>query len=132
MRLCAVGATYCALAHALPKAHLPKLFLALRTRRLQLLSALLPVVGMSGKSGGDGFALDAVMDFVGAAFSNSSAEVRGAAVQLTLQVRSGRGWWCTIPGLLAACSTKCMPAACCHTCLECISVRTNICDWLWR
>lgn len=54
-------------------------------RRLQLLSALLPAVGMAGR-GGEGFELEGVMEFVGAAFSNSSAEVRGAAVQLTLQV----------------------------------------------
>ncbi|GAB4823407.1 hypothetical protein N2152v2_010453 [Parachlorella kessleri] len=54
--------------------------------RLQLLSALLPVIGMAGKTGNEGFQLEAVMEFVGAAFGNSSAEVRGAAVQLTLQV----------------------------------------------
>jgi hypothetical protein len=54
--------------------------------RLQLLSALLPVLGMAGKAGSEGFQLDAVMGFVGAAFGNSNAEVRAAAVQLTLQV----------------------------------------------
>ena len=53
--------------------------------RLQLVSALLPVVGMAGRAG-EGFQLEAVMDFVGPALSNSSAEVRGAAVALTLQV----------------------------------------------
>lgn len=54
--------------------------------RLQLLSTLLPVIGMAGKGGGDGFQLDAVMEFVGAAFGNSNADVRAAAVLLTLQV----------------------------------------------
>ena len=55
-------------------------------RRLQLVAALLPVVGMSGR-GSDGFQLESLMDFANPALSHSSADVRGAAVALVVQVR---------------------------------------------
>jgi centrosomal protein CEP104 len=49
-------------------------------------SALLPVVGIAAEGSNEGFALSPLMAFVGPALGNSSAEVRGAAVALTVQV----------------------------------------------
>lgn len=59
--------------------------------RLHLLSALLPVVGMAGPRGGEGFQLDPFMDFINPALSNSSAEVRSAAIALVLQAAGAAG-----------------------------------------
>jgi centrosomal protein CEP104 len=59
---------------------------ALRTCRLQLVSALLPVVGIAPEGSSEGFALAPLMAFVGQALSNSSAEVRAAAIALTVRV----------------------------------------------
>lgn len=56
--------------------------------RLQLVAALLPVVGMAGRAG-EGFQLESLMDFANPALSHSSADVRGAAIALVVQVRQG-------------------------------------------
>ncbi|KAL4436783.1 hypothetical protein ABPG75_003922 [Micractinium tetrahymenae] len=58
--------------------------------RLQLVSALLPVLGIAGRAG-EGFSPEAVMDFANPALSNSSAEVRSAAVALLLQLAQAAG-----------------------------------------
>ncbi|PRW58028.1 centrosomal of 104 kDa [Chlorella sorokiniana] len=58
--------------------------------RLQLVAALLPVVGMAGR-GGEGFQLESLMDFANPALSHSSADVRGAAVALVVQVAQVAG-----------------------------------------
>ena len=53
----------------------------------QLLEVLIPIMGVA-KS--EGFPLDALMGFVGACFGNANAEVRAAAVRVTILVRSLR------------------------------------------
>lgn len=51
--------------------------------RLQLLEALIPVFGI-GK--GDGFGLEPLMKFVGATLGNANADVRAAAMRITVLV----------------------------------------------
>lgn len=50
----------------------------------QLLEVLIPLMGV-GKS--EGFPLDALMGFVGACFGSANAEVRAAAIRVTMLVR---------------------------------------------
>ena len=53
--------------------------------RLQLLSKLVPLLGVQSGSG-EGIPLEGLMKFVGLSFGSASAEVRSAAVDLTILV----------------------------------------------
>ena len=53
--------------------------------RLQLLSKLVPILGVQ-PGGGEGIPLEALMKFVGTCFASATAEVRSAAVDLTVLV----------------------------------------------
>lgn len=55
--------------------------------RLQLIHTLIPQFGVSKGSEG-GFQLDALMKFVGSAFTSANAEVRSQAVKVTLLLSS--------------------------------------------
>ena len=57
--------------------------------RLKLLAALIPILGVSKGQAGDGVPGDALMKFVGAAFSSPNADVRAAALTVALQVSQG-------------------------------------------
>lgn len=54
--------------------------------RLQLLAALLPIWGVAGSSG-EGLPLEGLMKLAGAAFGHANADVRAAAIHLTVLVR---------------------------------------------
>lgn len=54
--------------------------------RLELLAELLQAVPVSRPGAGEGFQLEALMRFLGAAFGNPSADVRAAAVRVAAQV----------------------------------------------
>ncbi len=54
--------------------------------RLQLLSKLVPIMGIQPGSG-EGISLESLMKFVGSCFASANAEVRSAAVDLTVLVR---------------------------------------------
>jgi centrosomal protein CEP104 len=49
---------------------------------LQLLQELVPLLGLAGGGGGGGFEVGELMDYIGKAFGNANAEVRGAAVKV--------------------------------------------------
>lgn len=53
--------------------------------RLQLLSKLVPILGVQS-GGGEGMPLEGLMKFVGSGFASANAEVRSAAVDLTVLV----------------------------------------------
>lgn len=53
--------------------------------RLQLLASLLPIWG-TASGNGDGFPLESLMKLAGTAFGHANADVRAAAVALTVLV----------------------------------------------
>jgi hypothetical protein len=69
--------------------------------RLQLLARLVPIWGVT-TSGGEGLPLEGLMKFVGPTFGNANADVRSAAINLTILVSS--------PCFVMNCKSHVLPA----------------------
>ncbi len=72
--------------------------------RLELLAELLRAVPVSRAGAGEGFQLEALMRFVGAAVGSPSADVRAAAVRVAAQVPPPLRAW--LPQCKAFCRAR--------------------------